>query len=46
MDIIDITMLCIYAPFALLAIWVLGCLFFRRKDLIPRFFSRWFDNSH
>ena len=43
MEFIDIMLLCIYAPFALAALWVLGCLFFGRSDLVPRFIARWFD---
>ena len=47
MDFIDIILMCIYTPFALAALWVVGCLFFRRTDLVPRFIARWFylDNS-
>ena len=47
MESIDIMLLCIYAPFALAALWVAGCLFFGRADLVPNFIARWFylDNS-
>ena len=42
MESIDIMLLCIYAPFALAALWVAGCLFFGRTDLVPKFIARWF----
>jgi hypothetical protein len=42
MESIDIMLLCIYAPFALAALWVAGCLFFGRADLVPHFIARWF----
>ena len=43
MDSLDIILLCLYAPFAILALWVVGCLFMGRTDLIPRFIAKWFD---
>lgn len=39
----DILLLCLYAPFALAALWVVGCLFTGRTNLIPRFIAKWFD---
>lgn len=45
MDCIDILLLCLYTPFALAVLWVVGCLFFHRTDLIPRFIARWFDKK-
>ena len=45
MDLIDIMLLCIYAPFALAALWVLGCLFFGRADLVPKFIARLFGKT-
>ena len=43
MDSIDLILLCLYAPFALLVLWVLGCLFFGRAELVPRFIVRWLE---
>lgn len=45
MDLVDIMFLCLYAPFALAALWVVGCLFFGRTDLIPHFIARWFSRN-
>ena len=45
MESIDIMLLCIYAPFALAALWVAGCLFFGRTDLVPKFIARWFGRG-
>jgi len=45
MESIDIMLLCIYAPFALAALWVAGCLFFGRADLVPNFIARWFGRG-
>lgn len=39
----DVLLLCIYAPFALVVLWVMGCLLLGRTDLIPRFIAKWFD---
>ena len=45
MDNIDILLLCLYAPFALAALWVVGCLFFGRHDLVPKCLTRWFGGN-
>ena len=45
MEFIDIMLLCIYAPFALAVLWVLGCLFFGRADLVPHFIAHWFGRT-
>ena len=45
MELIDIMLLCIYAPFALAALWVVGCLFFGRTDLVPKRLARWFGRG-
>ena len=45
MESIDIMLLGIYAPFALAALWVAGCLFFGRADLVPNFIARWFGRG-
>ena len=45
MESIDIMLMCIYAPFALAALWVVGCLFFGRTDLVPKFIARWFGRG-
>ena len=45
MESIDIMLMCIYAPFALAALWVMGCLFFGRADLVPNFIARWFEKE-
>ena len=45
MDSIDIILLCIYAPFALAALWVVGCLFCGRTDLVPKCLARWFNRT-
>ena len=41
MDSIDIMLLCLSAPFALSALWVVGCLFFGRHDLVSKCLARW-----
>ena len=45
MEWIDFMLLCIYAPFALAALWVVGCLFFGRADLVPKRLARWFGRG-
>ena len=45
MDRINIMLLCLYAPFALAVLWVVGCLFFRRTDLVPGFIARWLKGN-
>ena len=45
MNSIDILLLCLYTPFALVVLWVVGCLFFHRTDLVPGFIVRWFNKK-
>ena len=45
MNIFDIMLLCIYVPFALAVLWVVGCLLFGRTDLVPHFIARWLDKE-
>lgn len=41
----DILLLCIYAPFALAALWVVACLLMGRTSMIPRFIARCFNKK-
>jgi hypothetical protein len=41
----DILLLCIYAPFALAALWVVACLLTGRTSMIPRFIARCFNKK-